>query len=257
MIPWLSAHDPFPPVAQALTEPNGLLAAGADLSPERLVDAYSCGIFPWFNAGDPILWWSPDPRMVLYPSELRVSRSLRKTLRKPRYEVRCDTAFHQVMLGCAAPRPGQRSTWITPRMVRAYSRLHELGIAHSVETWVDGQLAGGLYGLALGKVFFGESMFSRLPDASKIAFVHLVKSLERWGFDLIDCQMSTRHLASQGAREIPRAEFSRQLRASATQPQAHADWRLAPAHVWASSPDPAEPHAAQPPRQESIGHRGA
>ncbi len=211
MIPWLSHHDPFPPAAAARRHPNGLLAAGADLSPGRLVDAYAHGIFPWFSDDEPILWWSPDPRMVLFPPELKVSRSLRKTLNKGGFEVRMDTAFRDVMEACAEPREGQPGTWIVPAIVDAYCRLHDLGLAHSVETWIDGELAGGLYGVALGKMFYGESMFSRRSDASKIAFVHLARQLERWGFGMVDCQMKTAHLASLGAREIPRQEFLSRL----------------------------------------------
>jgi leucyl/phenylalanyl-tRNA--protein transferase len=207
MIPWLYDDDPLPPVALALREPNGLLAAGGDLSPERLIDAYSHGVFPWFNEGEPILWWSPDPRMVLFPPELKISRSLRKTLRNRSYEIRFDSAFREVMLGCAAPREEQHGTWISPAMIEAYVRLHELGYAHSAETWIDGKLAGGLYGIAIGHMFYGESMFTRVTDASKLAFVHLVWQLQRWGFGLIDCQMKTAHLASFGAREIPRQDF--------------------------------------------------
>lgn len=215
MIPWLAADTPFPPPTTALREPNGLLAAGADLSPQRLLDAYSRGIFPWFNESDPILWWSPDPRMVLFPAELKVTRSLRKTLRARRYEIRTDSAFRAVMQGCAATRDSQNGaqagTWITGGIIAAYVRLHELGLAHSVETWIDGELTGGLYGVALGRMFYGESMFSRKTDASKIAFVHLVRQLQRWGYGMIDCQMKTAHLASLGAREIPRGEFARRL----------------------------------------------
>jgi leucyl/phenylalanyl-tRNA--protein transferase len=211
MIAWLDTDDPFPPLDAALAEPSGLLAAGADLSPQRLVAAYSQGIFPWFGARDPILWWSPDPRMVLLPPELYVRRSLRKRLRQRGHDVRVDTAFGQVIEACSAPRNGQPGTWITPEMKDAYCALHALGIAHSVETWIDGQLAGGLYGIALGRVFFGESMFTRAPDASKIAFVHMVRQLERWGFGMIDCQMRTDHLAGFGAREIPRADFAARL----------------------------------------------
>ncbi|MEW5707544.1 MAG: leucyl/phenylalanyl-tRNA--protein transferase [Pseudomonadota bacterium] len=211
MIPWLNAHTPFPPVETALASPNGLLAAGGDLSLARLLDAYRRGIFPWFNEGEPILWWSPDPRMVLFPPEIRISRSLRKTLRHRRYEIRCDTAFRRVMGACAAPRPGQAGTWISPLMMEAYEGLHRAGYAHSVETWIDGELAGGLYGVALGRAFFGESMFYLVPDASKIALVHLARQLERWGFGLIDCQMTTPHLRSLGAREIPRSDFTRRL----------------------------------------------
>ena len=212
MIPWLGTDLSFPPVESALAEPNGLLAVGGDLAPRRLLAAYRHGIFPWYSEGDPILWWSPDPRMVLAPGELRVTRSLAKTLRNKAYEVRFDTAFDEVMRGCAAPREDQRGTWITAEMRAAYGRLHDLGYAHSVETWVDGRLAGGLYGVAIGRVFFGESMFTRVRDASKIAFVHLVRRLEREDYRLIDCQMHTEHLASLGAREIARREFSRRVK---------------------------------------------
>ena len=224
MIPWLTPHAPFPPLEAALTKPNGLLAAGGDLSPERLIEAYRCGIFPWFSAGEPILWWSPDPRMVLLPSELRVSRSLNKVLNKGNYEIRMDNAFSQVMQACAAPRKGQSGTWIHPEIISAYVVLHEIGLAHSVETWVDGELMGGLYGVSQGKMFFGESMFSRIPDASKIAFVHLVKQLQRWNFGMIDCQMKTAHLASFGAREIPRTEFSQKLRELVNYPERVQKW---------------------------------
>ncbi len=209
---WLTPDSFFPPLETALVKPNGLLAAGGDLSPERLIEAYRSGIFPWFNANETILWWSPDPRMVLFPSELRISRSLNKILRNSNYEVRVDSAFSQVIQACAEPRKGQSGTWIHSDMVSAYTVLHEMGLAHSVETWVGGELVGGLYGIAQGKMFFGESMFSRIHDASKIAFVHLVKQLERWNFKMIDCQMKTTHLASFGAREIPRKEFSQKLK---------------------------------------------
>ena len=209
MIPWLNPDTPFPPLSTALKNPNGLLATGADLSPQRLLQAYAQGIFPWFSAGEPILWWSPDPRMVLFPAELSVSRSLQKTLRKHTFEIRVDTAFQAVMSACSrAPREGQNGTWITGEMVDAYCVLHKQGIAHSVETWIDDELAGGLYGIALGQAFYGESMFARETDASKIAFVHLVRQLQRWQFGIIDCQMRTEHLARFGAREIPRSEFS-------------------------------------------------
>lgn len=226
MIPWLTPHAPFPPLEAALAKPNGLLAAGGDLSPQRLLEAYRCGIFPWFNAGEPILWWSPDPRMVLLPSELRVSRSLNKVLHKGNYEIRMDSAFSQVMQACAAPRKGQSGTWIHPEMISAYAALHEAGVAHSVEIWVDGELMGGLYGVSQGKMFFGESMFSRIPDASKIAFVHLVRQLQRWDFGMIDCQMKTAHLASFGAREIPRIEFSQRLRELVNYPERAEKWRF-------------------------------
>lgn len=226
MLTWLSRNTPFPPVETALRTPNGLLAAGADLSPERLIAAYSRGIFPWFSEGEPILWWSPDPRMVLFPSELKVSRSLAKTLRNRDYEVRSDTAFRAVMEACSAPRPGQIGTWISPQMLDAYVNLHELGIVHSVETWIGGQLAGGLYGVELGRAFFGESMFSRERDASKIALVHLVRHLAGRGVGMIDCQMATGHLASLGAREIARSEFSARLTELVKLPQALGRWQL-------------------------------
>lgn len=211
MIPWLRRGGPFPPVEHALREPNGLLAAGGDLSPPRLLDAYRHGIFPWFSAGEPILWWSPDPRMVLLPAELKISRSLARRLRRQEFEVRLDTAFADVMRACAEPRAGGNGTWITSEMRTAYGRLHELGYAHSVESWVDGQLVGGLYGVAMGRMFYGESMFARKTDASKVALAHLARHVERRGFGMIDCQMSTSHLASLGAREIPRARFAAAL----------------------------------------------
>ena len=214
MIPWLRGDAPFPPVSKALRSPNGLLCAGGDLTPQRLIEAYRHGIFPWFSEGDPILWWSPDPRMVLFPGELKVSRSLRKTVTRGVYETRFDTAFREVMEECAAPRGGQNGTWIMPEMIAAYTKLHHIGIAHSVESWLDGELVGGLYGLLLGKVFFGESMFSRAPDASKVALVKLVERLEERQVRVIDCQQATAHLASLGAREIPRNEFSKLLQES-------------------------------------------
>jgi leucyl/phenylalanyl-tRNA--protein transferase len=211
MIPWLQGDAPFPDIETALADPNGLLAAGDDLSAERLLAAYRRGIFPWFSAGQPVLWWSPAPRMVLFPAELKVSRSLAKVLRNSAYEIRFDTVFQDVMRACAAPRPGQHGTWITDDMVNAYARLHSLGYAHSVETWVEGELAGGLYGIAIGGMFYGESMFMRRRDASKIALVQLVRQLATRGFGMIDCQMRTGHLASLGGREIPRPEFSQRL----------------------------------------------
>lgn len=208
MIPWLEYDTPFPPLATALIDPNGLLAAGADLSPERLIAAYRRGIFPWFSPGQPILWWSPDPRMVLLPSAFKISRSLAKTLRHADYAVRLDTAFDQVITACAStPRHGQSGTWITAEMIAAYQQLHRLGIAHSVEAWHKGKLVGGLYGIALGHAFFGESMFSHRTDASKIALAHLCAFLDARGFGIIDCQMETSHLASLGAQPISRDAF--------------------------------------------------
>ena len=211
MIPWLAGNAPFPPVERALRSPNGLLAAGGDLSAPRLLEAYRHGIFPWFNPGEPALWWSPDPRMVLVPGEFKISRSFAKVLRNAAYEVRCDTAFEQVMRGCAAPRGEQGGTWINEDMIAAYCELHRMGYAHSVETWMDGKLVGGLYGIAIGRMFYGESMFSHAGNASKIALAHLARQLERWQFGMIDCQMNTPHLASLGAREIPRSEFIARL----------------------------------------------
>jgi leucyl/phenylalanyl-tRNA--protein transferase len=211
MIQWLEEDDDFPPPEQALTEPNGLLAASAGLTVTRLLDAYRRGIFPWYSSGQPVLWWSPDPRMVLFPAEFRMPRSLAKRLRRRDYEIRVDTAFETVMRGCAAPRGDAAGTWITEEMIGAYCALHRLGHAHSVETWIGGRLAGGLYGVAIGRMFYGESMFTREADASKIALVHLVRRLTRHGFGMIDCQMNTAHLARFGAREIPRTDFSQRL----------------------------------------------
>ena len=213
MIPWLGDSLAFPALEGALRKPNGLLCAGGDLSAERLLAAYRHGIFPWFSAGDPILWWSPDPRMVLFPEEFRIARSLRRTLRSRRFEVRLDSAFAEVIRACAeTPRAGQPGTWITREMQEAYCRLFERGFAHSVETWEDGRLVGGLYGIAIGRMYYGESMFSRVSNASKVAAAHLARFLTAKGFGMIDCQMHTAHLASLGAREIPRAEFLRRLR---------------------------------------------
>jgi len=223
VIKFLLDDTPFPPVERALRIPNGLLAAGGDLTPARLLDAYRHGIFPWFNEGDPILWWSPDPRMVLFPDEFRISHSLRKTLRNRIYEIRTDTAFEQVMLACAAPRNGQ-GTWIIDKMVAAYTELHRIGVAHSVESWFGGELVGGLYGIAIGRMFYGESMFSRRSDASKAALAHLAAQLSRWNFGMIDCQMNTPHLATLGAREIPRAEFVRRLQELIHYPDIPSPW---------------------------------
>lgn len=224
MIPWLRGSAPFPPVENALRSPNGLLCAGADLSPARLVEAYRHGIFPWYSEGDPILWWSPDPRMVLFPEELKVSRSLRKTLARDVYETRVDTAFRAVIEACAQPRDAHGGTWIVSEMVEAYVRLHALGFAHSVESWREGELVGGLYGIALGQAFFGESMFARATDASKVALVRLVERLVSRGCRVIDCQQATAHLASLGAREITRAAFSQLLQESIQYPPEGERW---------------------------------
>ncbi len=218
----------FPPPEEA--EPGGLLAVGGDLEPERLLLAYSLGIFPWYDEELPILWHSPDPRMVLRPGELRVSRSLRKVLRAGRFELVLDTAFEQVIRACAeSPRPGGPGTWITEDMITAYLRLHELGFAHSAEAWEEGALVGGLYGVSLGSCFFGESMFALRSDASKVAFVALVRQLERWGVDLVDCQVHTDHLARFGASDWPRARFLEGLRRGLEKPTRRGRWRLDPA----------------------------
>ncbi len=195
----------------SLAEPSGLLAAGGDLSPERLLLAYANGIFPWYSDPGPILWWSPDPRLVLFPRELKVSHSLRRTVKKQVFKVTLDCAFGEVIRACGGTR---EETWITGEMIEAYETLHGLGFAHSVETYCEGRLVGGLYGVAMGRAFFGESMFSVMSDASKVALVFLVEQLSERGFDLIDCQMSTEHLKSLGAREISRKEFLERLRAA-------------------------------------------
>jgi leucyl/phenylalanyl-tRNA--protein transferase len=229
MIPWLGREITFPDVATALTDPNGLLAAGGDLSPQRLIAAYQRGIFPWSSCDEPLLWWSPDPRMVLFPDAIRITRSLAKTLRHAAYEVRLDTAFDAVITACAtAPRNGQNGTWITTEMRAAYGTLHRLGIAHSVETWVAGELVGGLYGVAIGHAFYGESMFAHARDASKIALAHLCATLKERGFGIIDCQMETAHLASMGARPISRHEFTERLDVLCASNESPARW---PSHA--------------------------
>jgi len=226
---WLDPHNdnqPFPHPDRALTEPDGLLAAGGNLTPRRLLRAYRMGIFPWYSADQPILWWSPDPRLVLLPECLKVSRSLRKTLRKRVFAITADTAFEQVVAACAGPRQGEPGTWITSEMYRAYCRLHRLGHAHSIETWQQGELVGGLYGVALGQVFYGESMFSWISDASKIALVALTAQLQRWEFAVIDCQVTTAHLLSMGAVDIPRSSFLQLLERYCPQPGQPGPWRL-------------------------------
>jgi leucyl/phenylalanyl-tRNA--protein transferase len=202
----------FPPLSDALHEPNGLIAIGGDLSMPRLLSAYRQGIFPWFSDGEPILWWSPDPRMVLYPSELKISRSLAKTLKNTPFEIRFNTAFREVISACSSTlRTGQPGTWITADIINAYCALHEEGYAISAETWLDDKLVGGCYGVKIGKMFYGESMFHHETDASKVAFVTLVQELAKENVELIDCQMKTAHLASFGAREIDRDDFIPQL----------------------------------------------
>jgi leucyl/phenylalanyl-tRNA--protein transferase len=222
MVPWLGPDDPFPPVGRALAATSGapgLLAASADLLPAKLIDAYRRGIFPWYSDGQPVLWWSPDPRMILRPADFKVSPSLRKTLRKvlreDAWEIRVDGNFADVMRACAeAPRHGQPGTWITADVVEAYSSLHRMGDAHSVETWFDGKRVGGLYGVSFGRMFFGESMFAEVTDASKIALAALVGHLRRHEIEMIDCQQNTSHLASLGGREIARKAFVAHVRAS-------------------------------------------
>jgi len=209
----------------ALADPSGILAVGGDLSPERLILAYASGIFPWFEDGQPILWWSPDPRLVLWPEDLHVARSLAKTIKRGTYDVRYDTAFARVIERCAeVDRPDQEGTWITEDMLDAYLRLHERGFAHSVEAWRDGALVGGLYGVSLGSAFFGESMYTEAPDASKVAFVTLVGRLRGWGFDLLDSQVRTDHLLRFGAVEVPRAEYLERLRVSVARPTRRGSW---------------------------------
>ena len=225
MLTWLKRNElVFPPLSKAMREPNGLLAAGGDLSPERLIQAYRHGCFPWFEEGQPILWWSPDPRTVLLPAEVHVSRSLRKVLRQGRFRVTFDRDFAAVIAECAGPRNYTDGTWITDDMQRAYLALHEQGHAHSVEVWDGDALVGGLYGLAMGRLFFGESMFSRADNASKVGFVTLVEHLQQAGFVLIDCQMPTDHLHSLGAQSIPREVFAGYLSQYLDQPNS-ATWQ--------------------------------
>ena len=235
MIPWLETDTPFPDVSKALTvEAPGLLAAGADLSPPRLLQAYRNGIFPWFSEGQPILWWSTDPRMVLHTDAFKVSDSLKKTLRKVErariakaagaeaahqgWDVRFDSAFEQVMRACAAPRRDGPGTWISEDIIAGYGGLHRLGYAHSSEVWLDGELVGGAYGVCIGRMFYGESMFARVPDASKVALAYLVAFLRGHGVRMLDCQQETGHLASLGAQPIPRAEFIAHLRQAIHEP---------------------------------------
>jgi leucyl/phenylalanyl-tRNA--protein transferase len=225
---WIQAHrlgEGFPDPGDALREPDGLLAAGGDLSNERLLDAYQRGIFPWYTDGQPILWWAPDPRSVLCPDELHVTRSLRRTLARGTLTVTIDRAFANVIRECAAPRRDDGGTWITGDMTNAYNRLHAAGYAHSVETWQQGTLVGGLYGVAIGKVFFGESMFARQPDASKVALARLVDRLRDWGYELIDCQVHNAHLESLGARTIARTEFNGLLEVLCPQRPSEQAWR--------------------------------
>ncbi|HXX85723.1 MAG TPA: leucyl/phenylalanyl-tRNA--protein transferase [Casimicrobiaceae bacterium] len=226
MIHWLRSSESFPPIEDALADPNGLLAAGGDLSPERLLDAYRHGIFPWYSDGQPVLWWSPDPRMVLFVDEFKVSRSLRRVVSRGDFDISVDKAFRSVIEACAEPRDGQAGTWITQTMIDAYTRLHRYGYAHSVEAWVDDELAGGLYGVAIGRMFFGESMFARVTDGSKVALVHLVEMLKQRDMPLIDCQQQTPHLARLGARPIPRRAFAEALARLVHSPQPAGAWSI-------------------------------
>lgn len=224
----LDDTQPFPTVEHALEDPNGLLAVGGSLAPRRLLNAYRNGIFPWYNEGEPILWWSPHPRLILLPDRLKVSKSLGKILRRQEFQISFDRAFDAVIEGCAAPRPSATGSWITQEMKSAYITMHQRGIAHSVESWYDNQLVGGLYGITIGQVFFGESMFSRRSNASKAAFAVLVDTLKAWNYALIDCQIHTRHLATFGAEEMPRSDFIRLLNRYCERP-------VAP-HAWIPSP---------------------
>ena len=231
---WIDPGDPpeaFPDPSRALSDPDGLLAVGGDLSPARLLYAYRHGIFPWYHGEQPILWWSPDPRAVLFPRDVHISRSLRRRMNAGGYRLSFDTAFDEVMSACGGPRANQPEggTWITPAMQAAYAGLHRLGHAHSVEIWMDGELAGGLYGIALGHVFFGESMFSRRTDASKLTLVHLARQLDAWGYRLIDCQVHSDHIQSMGSVLIPRAAFLRLLAAYCSGPEQPMPWHTADA----------------------------
>ena len=231
---WLNPDTlEFPDTSLALQDPNGLIAVGGDLSPERILAAYHRGIFPWFNPDDPILWWSPDPRTVVFPNQLHISKSLRKTLRKATYRVTFDNCFEKVMRACAAPRSYADGTWINEDIIQGYCALHERGYAHSVEVWRDEELVGGLYGMALGRVFFGESMFSRADNASKVGFAYLVRQLCAWNFQLIDCQVGSDHLFSLGAVEIPRDEFQQLLVNFTREPSAYdLPWSRLPVIAW-------------------------
>jgi leucyl/phenylalanyl-tRNA--protein transferase len=239
----LSQEIVFPPPHLAI--PEGLLAVGGDLSLPRLTLAYRMGIFPWYAPGDPILWWSPDPRMVIYPDEIHIPRRLARTLRQRRFQVTYDQAFRQVMEACAGHRGGEPpGTWILPEMIAAYSRLHAAGIAHSAEVWLDGKLAGGLYGVSLGGVFFGESMFSHVRDSSKVALLELLGRLQRSGFQLVDCQVTTAHLKRLGAREIPRRRFLRELQRGLERPTLYGPWRVEGDRIGTSG-GPSDPPAAR------------
>ena len=218
--------QPFPDAQKALKEPDGLLAIGGCLTPQRIINAYRHGIFPWYNPGEPILWWSPNPRLVLFPERLQISRSLNKTLRKNIFYITFDQAFSDVINACSAPRQQESGTWITSEMNQAYNQLHQQGIAHSIEAWHNDKLVGGLYGLAIGRVFFGESMFHTRADASKVAFAHLIRLLTAWNYPLIDCQVHSNHLVSLGAEEIDRANYIGLLKQLCHQHASEQAWRV-------------------------------
>lgn len=224
----LWGNTEFPPPAMALEEPNGLLAVGGDLNPERILAGYQQGIFPWYDRDFPILWWAPDPRAVIPTAELYIPRRFRRELRRHPFRISLDRDFSGVVAGCAEPRPGSEGTWIHPEMKVAYDQLHERGYAHSIEVWCDGRLVGGLYGVCLGRIFFGESMFSRRTGASKVALTTLIRQLARWDFPLLDCQLTNPHLEQFGCREIPREEFQRYLEDYAELAPATAPWTLDP-----------------------------
>jgi len=226
---WIDPYDEsggFPNVSLAMKEPNGLLAVGGNLSPKRLIDAYHKGIFPWYTDGQPILWWSPNPRAVLFPDKLNISRSVLKTIRKNHYRITLDTAFNQVITQCAQPRADGNGTWLTQQMILAYSTLNELGYAHSAECWLGEELVGGLYGVAIGRVFFGESMYSHCSDASKIAFIHLACQLKEWGYTVIDCQVHSNYLKSLGSIEIPRSDYINLINRWTRVPGQSEQWQL-------------------------------
>ena len=226
---WIDPYDEsggFPDINLAMKEPNGLLAVGGNLAPKRLIDAYKKGIFPWYTEGQPILWWSPDPRSVLFPDKLNISRSTIKKIRQDKYHITVDRAFKQVITQCSAPRTDGNGTWLTSQMIDAYSNLHELGYAHSAECWLDGELVGGLYGVSIGRVFFGESMYSRNSDASKIAFIYLATQLKEWGYAMIDCQVHSNYLQSLGASVIPRQEYINLINHWTKHPALNKQWVL-------------------------------
>lgn len=228
---WIDPQQPadhFPDLRYALEEPNGLLAFGGDLSTERLIAAYERGIFPWYSKDEPILWWSPDPRSVIFPEDFKPSRSLKKTIKKRHFEVTMDTSFTQVIQKCSEPRSYSSDTWITEEMIEAYIRLHNLKIAHSVEVWKEKELVGGLYGVSLGKAFFGESMFSSVNDASKVALTYLIEQVKQWNFKLIDCQVSSDHMSSLGALDISRSEFMGLLSNMCSGKTRLSDWSIQP-----------------------------